>query len=281
MGQSSAQSISPSEAAVEPIVRLVNLRRVFGRSRVLKGVNIDFPRGRTTVVLGPSGCGKSVMLKHLIGLLRPTSGQVWFNQTRVDSLSEMKLGPIRRQFGFLFQNSALFDSLPVGDNVAFPLTEHTSLSREERRERVNTVLSMVGLADTVAKMPGDLSGGQRKRVALARAIVLKPKVILYDEPTTGLDPIRADVINELVLKLKRELNATSIVVTHDLTSAFKIADEMVMLHDGRVILRGLPEEFRSSDVPLVRRFLQGEATPEELVGIRSQVVAETTPAHGG
>jgi phospholipid/cholesterol/gamma-HCH transport system ATP-binding protein len=259
----------------QPVVRVVDIDKSFGRQSVLKGVTIDFPRGRTTVVLGPSGSGKSVMLKHVIGLLKPDRGQVWFEDHRVDALSEAKLSPIRQQFGFLFQNSALFDSLSVRQNVAFPLAEHTRFSRERRQERVRYVLGMVGVADMIDKMPAELSGGQRKRVALARAIVLEPKVILYDEPTTGLDPIRADVINELILKLQRELEATSIVVTHDLTSAFKVADEMVMLYGGQVILRGTPEEFRDSDLPLVRRFLEGEASPEELEGVRSHL----SPAH--
>jgi phospholipid/cholesterol/gamma-HCH transport system ATP-binding protein len=211
------------------------------------------------------------MLKHIIGLLKPDRGEVWYEGRRVDALSQARLGPIRREFGFLFQNSALFDSLSVSQNVAFPLAEHTKFTREQRYERVRYVLGMVGVAEMIDKMPAELSGGQRKRVALARAIVLEPKVILYDEPTTGLDPIRADVINELILKLQRELRATSIVVTHDLTSAFKVADEMVMLYGGGVILRGTPEEFRASDVPLVRRFLEGEASPEELEGVRSHL----------
>jgi len=256
-------------------VRLVNVTKRFGRQQVLTKVSLDFVRGRTTVVLGPSGCGKSVMLKHIIGLIKPSSGQVWYEQTRLDALSEARLGPIRQQFGVLFQHGALFDSLSVGQNVAFPLVEHTDLDREQRRLRVRQVLRLVGLSDAEEKLPAELSGGQQKRVALARAIVLRPKVILYDEPTTGLDPIRADVINELILKLRRELNATSIVVTHDLTSAFKVADEMVMLYDGKILLRGLPDAFRASDAPLVRRFLQGEATPEELAEIRPQLGPET------
>jgi len=275
MDASPAQSGTTPAPPPEPVVRLVHVTKRFGRSTVLADVNLDFARQRTTVVLGPSGCGKSVMLKHIIGLIKPSSGQVWFEKTRIDALSEVRLGPIRRQFGVLFQHGALFDSLSVRQNIAFPLVEHTNLDREQRRQRVRQVLRLVGLSDAEEKMPAELSGGQQKRVALARAIVLRPKVILYDEPTTGLDPIRADVINELILKLRRELNATSIVVTHDLTSAFKVADEMVMLYDGRILLRGLPDAFRASDAPLVRRFLQGEATPEELAEIRPQLGPET------
>jgi phospholipid/cholesterol/gamma-HCH transport system ATP-binding protein len=246
--------------ANEAIVRLIDLHKHFDLLHVLKGISIDFHRGKTTVVLGPSGCGKSVMLKHVIGLLRPDSGQVWFRNERVDTLAEGQLGAIRRRFGFLFQQSALFDSISVEKNVAFPLVEHSRMSPRARQARVDRVLDMVGLTDTPSKMPAELSGGQRKRIALARAIVLEPEVILYDEPTTGLDPIRADVINELILKLQRDLEVTSIVVTHDLTSAFKVADEILMLYDGRVIMRGTPEEFRRSDVPLVQWFLRGDAS---------------------
>ena len=254
---------SPSDIAAardEPIVRVVDLRRGFAGAAVLKDVSIDFPAGRTTVVLGPSGCGKSVLLKHIIGLLKPDSGEVWFGDIRVDELSEARLAPVRRRFGFLFQHGALFDSMNVADNVEFPLREHTNLNAAQRRQRAREVLEMVGLADAIEKMPAELSGGQQKRIALARAIVLEPSVILYDEPTTGLDPIRADVINELIIKLQRELKVTSIVVTHDLGSAFKIADLLIMLYDGVVIASGTPDEIRASDDPIVKRFLAGDAS---------------------
>lgn len=253
-----------------PIIRLVNVHKSFGRLHVLRGVSLSFSTGKTTVVLGPSGEGKSVMLKHIVGLLRPDSGEVWYHRQRIDTLSEQQLGPIRQQIGFLFQQSALFDSMSVGENIRFPMKQLTDLSRKEMDERVDQVLSMVGLAHAQPKMPAELSGGQRKRVALARAIVLKPKVILYDEPTTGLDPIRADLINELILKLQRELNVTGIAVTHDLASAFKIADTMVMLYQGNVLLNESPEKFKESHDPIVRRFLAGEADPEELAGIGSR-----------
>lgn len=236
---------------------------------MLRGITVSFARGKTTVVLGPSGEGKSVMLKHIAGLLRPDSGEVWFEDVRVDTLPEQQLGPVRRQIGFLFQQGALFDSMSVGENIAFPMKQLTKMSAKAMDERVDEVLRLVGLAGTELKMPADLSGGQKKRVALARAIVLKPKVILYDEPTTGLDPIRADVINELILKLQRELNVTSIAVTHDLASAFKIADSMVMLHGGKILLHAEPEKFRNSDNVVVQRFLAGQADPEELAAIRT------------
>jgi phospholipid/cholesterol/gamma-HCH transport system ATP-binding protein len=272
--------IHDGDPTAEPLIRLVDVRKSFGRKPVLKGVSIGFRPGRTTVVLGPSGCGKSVMLKHLIGLLRPDAGEVWFETARVDQISESNLTPIRKQFGFLFQHSALFDSYTVRQNIVFPLVEHTAMTREQRHARVQHVLAMVGLADVIDAMPADLSGGQRKRIALARAIVLQPRVILYDEPTTGLDPVRAGVINELIVKLKNDLHATSIVVTHDLTSAFRVADDMIMLHDGQVILRGSPEDFRHSDVPLVRRFLSGEASPEELADVRAELAPAGAAATG-
>jgi len=261
------ESQSGPAADTSAIIRLVDLRKSFGRLSVLRGISIDFPAGKTTVVLGPSGCGKSVMLKHIVGLLKPDYGEVWFEDKRIDTLSESRLGPFRRQFGFLFQQGALFDSMSVRDNVGFPLLEHTQMTAAQREGRVREVLTMVGLADALDKMPADLSGGQRKRVALARAIVLQPKVILYDEPTTGLDPIRADVINELILKLQRQLRMTSIVVTHDLISAFKVADLTIMLHEGKVIFQGTPQELRESPDPIVQRFLRGEASEAELAGI--------------
>ena len=244
----------------DSIVRLIGLSRSFGRLTVLRELNLAFDRGRTTVVLGPSGCGKSVMLKHIVGLLKPDRGEVWFEDARVDTLNEAGLATIRRQVGFLFQQSALFDSMSVRDNIAFPLVEHTNLLAETRQRRVLEVLDMVGMAEFIDRMPAELSGGQRKRVALARAIVLRPKVILYDEPTTGLDPLRADTINELIVKLQHEMDITSIVVTHDMTSAFRIADVLVMLYDGAVVMQGTPEEFRQSSNSAVQQFLQVQST---------------------
>jgi phospholipid/cholesterol/gamma-HCH transport system ATP-binding protein len=263
----------PPPLDADPVVRLVAIERQFGALRVLKGVSIDFLRGRTSVVLGPSGCGKSVMLKHIIGLLKPDAGEVWYDGARVDTQTESELSAVRRQFGYLFQHSALFDSQNVFGNVAFPLVEHTKRSAKQRRQRVQEVLDMVGMADAGDRMPADLSGGQRKRIALARAIVLEPKVILYDEPTTGLDPIRADIINELILKLQRDLDVTSIVVTHDLSSAFQIADEIVMLYDGQVVLGGDVATFRESEHPLVRWFLHGHSA--SVAGVRPSAPAAT------
>lgn len=258
----------PLEAEGDPLVRLVDVYKRFGSLRVLNGVSLDFHRGQTTVVLGPSGTGKSVMLKHIVGLIQPDQGEVWFDGDRVDRLTPGQLVEARKKIGFLFQMSALFDSLSVGDNVAFPLAEHTTLKPGERAERVDRVLRMVGLAGLQAKMPVELSGGQRKRVALARAIVLEPQLVLYDEPTTGLDPIRSDLINELIIGLSRKLGITSIVVTHDMVSAAKIADRMVLLYNGNILCDGDWPAFRDSDDELVQRFIRGQADHGELDLIR-------------
>jgi phospholipid/cholesterol/gamma-HCH transport system ATP-binding protein len=246
------------------LIELRDLHKRFGRLTVLNGVSISVPEGQSLVVLGPSGTGKSVLLKHLVGLLGPDSGEVWFDGKRVDGRPERELIPIRQQFGFLFQMGALFDSLNVEDNIAFPLLEHTSMGPAEIQKVVQRKLELVGLPETRKKMPAELSGGQRKRVALARAIAMDPRVILYDEPTTGLDPIRADIINELMLKLKRELKVTSVIVTHDMHSAFKVADRMVMLNQGKIIFDGTPEEIRRADDPVVRSFVRGEASAQDL-----------------
>jgi phospholipid/cholesterol/gamma-HCH transport system ATP-binding protein len=246
---------------------LIELRHIFKRFGwlvVLNDVSLNIEKGQCLVVLGASGSGKSVLLKHIVGLLKPDRGEVWFAGQRIDDLPERQLMKIRQRFGFLFQMGALFDSENVENNVAFPLVEHTKKSSEEIHQIVTEKLEMVGLANVAKKMPAELSGGQKKRVALARAIALNPEVILYDEPTTGLDPIRSDVINELILKLQRKLSVTSVVVTHDMHSAFKVADRMVMLHDGKLIFDGAPADIRESQNEVVKRFVAGEATDREL-----------------
>jgi phospholipid/cholesterol/gamma-HCH transport system ATP-binding protein len=250
------------------LIELHNLQKQFGRQRVLRGVSLNIERGECLVIIGASGSGKSVMLKHIVGLLKPDAGKVFFNGQRIDDLPERRLMEIRQHFGFLFQMSALFDSMNVHDNVAFPLVEHTKKSADEIEQLVQRYLTLVGLPDVGKKMPAELSGGQRKRVALARAIALGPEVVLYDEPTTGLDPIRSDVINELIIRLQRELNITSVVVTHDMASAFKVATRVVMLHEGKLIFEGTPEEIQKSDNEIVRRFVLGEANEEELAPLR-------------
>ncbi len=267
--------------AASYIASLKNVSKSFGTLRVLRDLNIDFERGQTTVILGPSGTGKSVLLKHIVGLLRPDAGEVYFDDIRVDDADEEHLVELRRRIGFLFQMGALFDSMSVGENVGFPLVEHTRLNRAERRERIDEALRVVGLAGTEPKMPAELSGGQRKRIALARAVVLHPDLVLYDEPTTGLDPIRADVINELIIRLNDELGNSSIVVTHDMASAKKIADRMVLLYDGRIVCDATPEEFLNSEDPLVQRFVQGRADDGDLQAIRGLDRRETAVQNGG
>lgn len=253
---------------------LIELRHIFKRFgwlEVLNDVSLNIEQGKCLVVLGASGSGKSVMLKHIVGLLKPDRGEVWFSGRRIDELRERELMQVRQRFGFLFQQGALFDSDDVFQNVAFPLVEHSDKTPEQIREIVEQKLRMVGLPDVGEKMPAELSGGQRKRVALARAIALDPEVILYDEPTTGLDPIRSDVINELIIKLQRELKVTSVVVTHDMQSAYKVADRIVMLYSGKLIFDGTPEAIRASQDPIVKHFVLGEASPEELESLNETV----------
>jgi len=249
-------------------IELKHVSKRFGTLVVLRNLNLSIERGQSLVVIGASGTGKSVMLKHIVGLLRPDAGEVWFDGKRVDSLPERALVDVRTRFGFLFQMGALFDSLSVAENIAFPIVEHTHKPKDEIDRIVAQKLRLVGLPEAGAKMPGELSGGQKKRVALARAIALDPEIILYDEPTTGLDPVRSDVINELILKLQRELKVTSIVVTHDMNSAFKVADRIVMLHEGRIIFDGTPDEIQRSDDPDVKRFVQGEADEKDLASLK-------------
>ncbi len=243
----------------KPIIELRGVEKRFGRLRVLHGVDLSLRRGETTVVIGESGTGKSVLLKHMVGLIRPDRGEVHVAGERVDQLSETGWVEVRKRFGFLFQMGALFDSMTAGENVAFPLIEHTDFDDGKIRALVAEKLRLVGLEEVQGKRPAELSGGQKKRVALARAIALSPEIILYDEPTTGLDPIRADSINDLIIKLQTELHVTSVVVTHDMTSAFKVADRVLMLHDGEFIADGPAEAFRNSRDERVKRFVTGEA----------------------
>jgi phospholipid/cholesterol/gamma-HCH transport system ATP-binding protein len=256
------------------LIELRNITKRFGKLLVLDRFSLAIEAGTSVVVIGPSGTGKSVLLKHIVGLLRPDSGEVWFDGQRIDNLSEGRIMSLRHRFGFLFQMGALFDSATVAENIAFPLVEHTRKSREQIAEQVAEKLRMVGLPEVGRMFPAQLSGGQKKRVALARALALNPHVILYDEPTTGLDPVRADVINELILRLNRRLNVTSVVVTHDMASAYKVADRIVMIQDGHIFFDGTPQEIQVSDIPVVRRFVRGQADEQELAAIRDAIAAE-------
>jgi phospholipid/cholesterol/gamma-HCH transport system ATP-binding protein len=252
------------------IIVLKNITKRFGDNAVLDNVSLAIEEGKTTVVIGPSGCGKTVLIKHLILLLRPSSGEIYFKKRRIDSLSEHELNKIRTYYGFLFQAGALFDSLSVAENIMFPILQHYEVAdRREIEELVKTKLAMVGLDGFQNFYPANLSGGQRKRVALARAIALNPQVILYDEPTTGLDPIRSDIINELILKLQRELRETTVVVTHDMKSAYKIADRIIMLHHGKIIADGDADHIRNHPHPIVQQFIKGQVSEDDLAVLRA------------
>ncbi|MCE5279242.1 MAG: ATP-binding cassette domain-containing protein [Planctomycetaceae bacterium] len=253
----------------DAIIRLQEVHKSFNGEPVLRGVNLAIEAGKTTVIIGPSGCGKSVLLKHMIALIRPDRGEVFFRNRPIGGLCERQMVDVRRRFGFLFQGGALFDSMTVQENIVFPLAENHVSDPERQKARCREVLSLVGLDGTQQKYPEELSGGQKKRVALARAIALGPEVILYDEPTTGLDPIRADLINELIINLQKALQTTAVVVTHDMTSACKIADRIVMLYGGVFIADTTPAGLATIDNETVLRFVQGRASAEELEQIRA------------
>ncbi len=257
------------EVSANGVLTVKNLTKKFGNNVVLDNISLTIEEGKTTVVIGPSGCGKTVLIKHLIVLLRPNSGEVFFKDRRIDDLSEIQLNNVRTHYGFLFQGGALFDSLNVTENIVFPIRQHCNITNwREVEELVKAKLAMVGLDGFQNYFPANLSGGQRKRVALARAIALNPEIILYDEPTTGLDPIRSDVINELVLKLQRELKATTIVVTHDMKSAYKIADRIIMLHNGKIIADGDADHIRNHPHPVVQQFINGQVSEDDLAVLR-------------
>ncbi len=240
------------------------LHKKLGAQPVLCGVDLDITRGQTCVVLGRSGTGKSVLLKHLIGLFKPTSGRVLVDGVDISTLSERGLGPIRRKIGILFQSGALFDSMSVEENIAFPLREAGFTDPEEIAGKVAEALAMVDLAGEQKKMPENLSGGMRKRVGLARTIVSRPEGILYDEPTTGLDPIASDSINRLIRRLQKRLQVTSVVVTHDMKTAFHTADHVAFLHEGRVYFQGSVEELQESRDPILRNFIEGRSEEIDL-----------------
>ena len=241
------------------MIQVTDLRKSFGGTEVLKGINLTVREGETVVVIGRSGCGKSVLLKHMIGLMKPDSGRIVVDGVDVTALRMEDIYEFRKRFGMLFQGAALFDSLTVWENVGLGLIEHTDLGEEEIRERVRRKLELVGLGRLEDMKPSDLSGGMKKRVGLARAIAMDPPVILYDEPTTGLDPIMADVINELIRNLQKSLDITSVAVTHDMKSAYKIGDRLAMLYDGKIVFEGTPDEVRATHDEIVKQFVEGRA----------------------
>lgn len=244
---------------MEPIIQLRDVNKSFGQEHVLRSLSLSIQPNSVSVIIGRSGGGKSVLLKHIIGLMRPDSGEVIIDGQDISRMKERSLAPIRRKFGMLFQESALFDSMSVQDNVAFPLLEHSRESRSEIMRIVADNLASVGLKDMGHKMPAELSGGMRKRVGLARALALKPKIVLFDEPTSGLDPVMAATINELILRTRSEFHATCVVISHDISAAMSTGDHLFMLFNGRIIAEGTPDDIRDWDDPVVQQFIHGRA----------------------
>lgn len=243
------------------MIKLENVSIAFHGNRVLDSINLDIAEGEIMVIIGPSGSGKSTILRLMIGLLRPTSGEIWINGQEISRLDEEELNVIRRKMGMVFQYSALFDSMSVGENVAFGLRQHTSLTEDEIARTVRRRLRMVGLAGREDVMPSQLSGGMKKRVSLARAIAVNPQIVLYDEPTAGLDPIMSTTIDRLICSTRRILNVTSVVVTHHMSSAFNIADRIAMINEGKIIEIGTVSEIKKSANPIVQQFIHGWTNP--------------------
>jgi len=241
------------------MIKILDVHKAFGEHQVLRGVDLQCLEGETTVIIGRSGGGKSVLLKHVIGLVKPDAGRIVIDDEDITEMGEYRLNRTRRKIGMLFQNAALFDSMSVGDNVAFPLVEHTRMSDRDMRAVVAEKLRLVGLSGIEDQNPANLSGGMRKRVGLARAIALDPAILLFDEPTTGLDPIMCDAINRLIKETQQKLGVTVLVISHDIDGAFQIADHLAMLYEGRIIAQGTPDEFRNSDNPYVQQFIHGRA----------------------
>ena len=241
------------------IIELCNVTKRLGGRTVLDGVSLQIRRGETLCILGGSGAGKSVTLKHIVGLLKPDAGAVKIEGIDITHARNGELEAARRKIGYSFQGSALLNSMTVFDNVALPLREHHRLPEDEVKRRVDETLKLVGLADAGGKLPAEISGGMKKRAGLARAVIGKPQIVLYDEPTAGLDPVMSSTINDLILDLQKKLQVTSVLVTHDMTSAFRVSDRLAMLLKGRIVKLGTPEEFKASDDPVIRQFIHGES----------------------
>ena len=242
------------------MIQIIGVEKAFGRNRVLRGVDLEIKEGETITIMGGSGTGKSVLIKHMVGLLKPDKGRILIDGQEITHMDEEKLFKIQKRFGYLFQGAALFDSLTVGENIAFGLHNLRPDLAKNWKDVVSEKLGLVGLSPEVAALkPAELSGGLKKRVGLARAIAYEPDYILYDEPTTGLDPIMSDVINELILGLQKKLGVTSVVVTHDMTSAYKISNRMAMLYQGKIVSIGTPAEIRVTSNPLVKQFVTGSS----------------------
>ncbi len=237
-------------------IRIRDLHKSFGEHHVLRGIDLDIERGKINIVIGGSGQGKSVLMKHLMGLLKPDQGHIYVDGEDIVSLGEYELNPIRRKFGMLFQYAALFDSLTVEENVGFPLFEHTRKHSAEVRTEVKKRLDALGLAGTEKKYPAELSGGMRKRVGLARALILKPEILLYDEPTTGLDPVATKNVDDMIRDISKETGVTSVVISHDMASTFRIADRISMLYEGKIVVSGSPDEVLRSSHEMVRMFIE-------------------------
>ena len=253
------------------MISIRNVTKNFGGKNVLNELSLEIPRGETLVIMGQSGCGKSVLLKIITGLMAADSGEIWFDGTEISSLNGKKMNILRRRIGMLFQSSALFDSMTVAENVAFMLDQHTDLDKQEIRKIVDEKLSLVDLAGVQDLRPAELSGGMRKRVGLARALAFDPEVIFYDEPTTGLDPVTCTEINQLIRDLHGRLQVTSVVVTHDMHSAFSVATRMVMIHEGRQIAYGSPDEMINIDDPILQQFILFGA-PDQILNMENPIL---------
>jgi phospholipid/cholesterol/gamma-HCH transport system ATP-binding protein len=251
--------MSAQEERNGSMISVRGLVKNIGEQEILRGVDLDVAHGETLAIIGRSGGGKSVLLKHLIGLMRPTAGEIWIEGQNIIAMNERQLASIRQKVGILFQGAALFDSMTVAENIAFPLKEAGERNPQVLRKRVTEMLEVMEMQGEDEKMPVNLSGGMKKRVGLARSIVRQPSCILYDEPTSGLDPVVSDSINKLIRRLQRRLGVTSIVVTHDMKNAFHVADKIAYLHEGRIYFHGTPDKLRAADDPLIQDFLLGRS----------------------